>query len=316
MTKNNKKKKHQKRETNTVCYDAHKQWNQTKASQQSSTTQKDSYLQKYHQMTIAQLYNVLKDFNFTIKEALVLKKYQDFHDMYSLYSHFIKDDSPLPQTDISQHHAILFIYLEKIISTYFTLHTLPDAYYIQKDTRLLEQIQSNHTLQIESAISIIDRLINYSFVTGQKSFQHFQITYQLSMANILIHTFDMVTSIKPSHSTIYSTITIIKTLCASFPLEIDFIEDMEALILKWYSYAHDIEKLESHRQEMLLKYPKEPYFIHYALLSGLIHTKDRAAMEQYYVLARKYMLFSNKERQIAKALENLSPYTKQKQFTN
>lgn len=314
MAKKNKKKKHKKTQTTSSFYDNFNTPEKPDSQQSESVIQETPPTPNYKYMTIPELCNELKAFNLVITEHTILKSYQKYHDIYILYLEIMRSYIASPQADTKLNTVSVFTLLEKIINKYFMIDTIPDAYYIQKDARSMAKVNSDHASYIIlMATSISERLINYSFVTEQKSFKHFQETYHMNIAEIMVNAFDHLTLTKPSNASIYSTITLVKSLCISFASEKDFIEDMEALLLKWYGYINDEEKMEEQREVMLIKYPNEPYFIHYALLSGIQHTNNISAIEHYYLKARKYMIFSNAEKQLSQKLEKLITIENQKQ---
>lgn len=316
MTKKNKKKKHKKAQPTSSFYDDFNKSKEPITQQPAPEIQKETPTQHFENMTITELCNELKTNNLMVTENTILKFYQNYHDIYALYLNIMREYVTSSQADTKLNTASVFILLEKIMNKYFMIDTIPDAYYIQKDARTIAKSTSEQSTSIiQMATSITDRLINYSFVTEQKSFKHFQETYHMNIAEILVNAFDHLTLTKPSNANIYSTITLIKSLCTAFSSEKNFIEDMEALILKWYGYTNDEHKMEEQRQFMLNKYPNEPYFIHYALLSGLVNTNNVSAIEHYYKIARKYMIFSTTEKQLSQKMERFDTTINQKQYS-
>lgn len=257
----------------------------------------------YKEMSIQELLVLCKEHDLVLKEEKLLKQYQQSHDIYLLYLDIMK------KTDSSfgLDSKAVFTLLEKILDKYFTLTTIPDSYYIQLDARLLEHPQKEQmTAIMETAESITDRLINFSFVTSASSFSRFQTMYHMNIAALLVDAFDHLLLSNPSDTHIHHTIRMVQKLCSSYPQEPAFKEDMQALILKWYGYMNAEVKMEELRMQMLKEYPNEPYFIHYALISGLSYGNHSELCEQYKKKARQYMVFSPREQLIAKDIGQLT----------
>lgn len=257
----------------------------------------------YKEMSIQDLLVLCTEHGLILKEEKLLKQYQQSHDIYLLYLDIMK------KTDNSfgLDSKAVFTLSEKILDKYFTLTTIPDSYYIQLDARLLEHPQKEQmTAILETAESITDRLINFSFVTGASSFSRFQTMYHMNIAALLVDAFDHLLLSNPSDTHIHHTIRMVQKLCSSYSQEPAFKEDMQALILKWYGYMKAEVKMEELRMQMLKEYPNEPYFIHYALISGLSYGNHSKLCEQYKKKARQYMIFSPREQLIAKDIGQLT----------
>lgn len=294
MAKKHNKKKKKKKQLSISSS------NKSVAYTQQAEADADS--PSYDSMSIQELLSLCAQHKLLLKEEQLLKQYQKEHDVYLLYLAVMEKTDPASQLD----SRAIFTLLEKILDKYFTLSTIPDSYYIQRDARILEHTSKDQAEYIiETADIITDRLINFSFITGTDNFKRFITTYRVNLAALLVDAYDHLVLLHPDEIKVHQTIRTVKKLCSSYPKETAFHEDMYALILKWYGYLNAKDEIEELRTSLLKQYPNEPYFIHYALISGLSYGKHMEQVEYYGSLARKYMLFSTMEQQLAKEIENI-----------
>lgn len=205
--------------------------------------------------------------------------------------------------------------IHEIIHNHFDIHTLPDPYFIYQDATLLAYSLKQNMQASIYVENIVKRLIQTQEHSPKFTLSYFQDQLDFDMKAFLVEMYITYALLKPMIQDVLKQDTYIQQLLHAFSQDQEFHSDLQAALLTCYGASADSQHIYTKCNTMLQQYPKEPYFVYFSLVHGLMISNHIPLLTTYYKEAIQYQATTPLEQSFQQQLTQLYNMSMQQKET-